>query len=271
MQDCHIVKFGVFDSAVMFPKQKETADRTAAHYELEYILSGEGVSHIERHSCAHTPDMVLLRKPGQKSHSILPFKCLYIYFDLDESSEFVSLLESAPSFLQMIDSRKYRRSFEELLEHLSLPEGDPDDAFAMAKMLELFYYIKCDIPRNKQYLQMNTRTRAKPIVKAMDYMSQHLQEPIRIETLAETTGYSPNYFQNLFRKLTGETPQKYLLQLRIGRATQLLADSEFSLLEIAQQCGFSSQSYFGAVFKKETGLTPKEFRRRAFARYFSAK
>ncbi len=271
MEVCHIVKYGVFDSAVMFPRQKETVDRIAVHYELEYILSGGGVSHIDRHSCAHTPDMVLLRKPGQKSYSNLPFKCLYIYFDLCESSEFVRLLENAPSFFQMIDSRKYKRSFEELLEHLTLPEGDPSDAFVMAKMLELFYYMECDTPRNKQYLQMRVRTRAKPIVKAMNYMSGHLQEPIRIETLAETTGYSPNYFQNLFRKLTGETPQKYLLHLRIGKATQLLADSEFSLSEIAQQCGFSSQSYFGAIFKKETGFTPKEFRRRAFARYLSTK
>ena len=270
MRVCDIVKYGVFDSTAMFPGQKETVVRTAANFEIEYILSGGGVSYIDYKSCAHVADTVLLRKPQQKSYSILPFRCLYIYFDVSESSEFYSLLANAPNFFQMIDSRKYKRSFEELMEHLAKPEGDTSDEFVMAKMLELFYYMKCDTPQNKQYLQMYAKPRTTPIVKAMDYMNEHMNEQIRVETLAEVTGYSTNYFQDLFRKLTNETPQKYLLRQRIGKAKQLLADSEYSLSEIAQQCGFSSQSYFGAIFKKETGYTPMQFRRRSFARYMKA-
>ena len=59
----------------------------------------------------------------------------------------------------------------------------------------------------------------------------------------------------------GMTPHKYVVQMRIERAYALLKQRKFSLLEIAQHCGFQDQSQFTTVFRRFAGVTPGQFRR----------
>ena len=98
-------------------------------------------------------------------------------------------------------------------------------------------------------------------------MKKHLSEKITLNMLGNLTGYTPNHFQRLFFESTGVSPQKYLEGLRIRHAKYLLAKGEKELAEIAYECGFSSQAYFSALFKRETLLTPKEFRNMSLSSY----
>jgi transcriptional regulator GlxA family with amidase domain len=64
----------------------------------------------------------------------------------------------------------------------------------------------------------------------------------------------------MFRKTTGTTPHRYLMQARVGKVKELLAESELCLAAIAGEAGFSDQGHMSKVFKRLTGMTPKAFR-----------
>ena len=70
---------------------------------------------------------------------------------------------------------------------------------------------------------------------------------------------SPIHFHNIFKVAVGSTLRDYIEEQRIKRATNLLLTTNFSLTQIAYECGFSSQSYFSYVFKRKMKVTPREY------------
>ena len=69
------------------------------------------------------------------------------------------------------------------------------------------------------------------------------------------------YLVHAFKQYKGISPISYLIKLRIKHAKDLLITTNNSIAQISESCGFSSQSYFSQVFRKETGMTPNEFRK----------
>ncbi len=93
------------------------------------------------------------------------------------------------------------------------------------------------------------------------YMTEHLNEPLRIGGLAALAHVSPAHFTALFRQAAGSSPRHYLHLLRPHRACQLLRDSKLSLKEIAAQLGYQDPFYFSRQFKSLQGVSPSQFRR----------
>ena len=80
-----------------------------------------------------------------------------------------------------------------------------------------------------------------------------------VESMAEYCKLSVGYFSHLFKKRIGSSPMKYLTELRIEKAKELIATNSMSLSNIAQMTGFNDPLYFSRVLKKTTGIPPKEF------------
>lgn len=107
---------------------------------------------------------------------------------------------------------------------------------------------------------------AKPIILCLDYIYEHLHEPIRMEQLAHFVGLNASYLSTLFKRETGVSISEYILSKRMEAAKNMLKFSEYSYSEIAATLAFSSQSHFSRAFKKQTGYTPKAYRDRFFRR-----
>ena len=69
-----------------------------------------------------------------------------------------------------------------------------------------------------------------------------------------------SYLSTLFRQVTGTTFKEHLNRVRVEEAARLLSNTDYPVMEIAIACGYKDQSYFTKVFKKLTGLTPKQYR-----------
>ena len=95
-----------------------------------------------------------------------------------------------------------------------------------------------------------------------DYVRRHYREKIYLQDIADSLGISPSYLSRLFKKETGQCLQDYINEERVYRAANLLQFSDLPIPEIAQYVHFPSQSYFGSIFKKLKGMTPKEYRDR---------
>ncbi|RME82174.1 MAG: helix-turn-helix domain-containing protein [Caldilineae bacterium] len=99
--------------------------------------------------------------------------------------------------------------------------------------------------------------------KAMAYIHSHYAESISRQDLARYVGMHEDYLSYCFRQEVGMTPVAYLNRYRVKRAKELLLQTERSITAIAMDVGFSSSSYFSRLFRREVGVSPMEFRRRA--------
>ncbi|WP_107850681.1 helix-turn-helix domain-containing protein [Oceanimonas marisflavi] len=94
-----------------------------------------------------------------------------------------------------------------------------------------------------------------------DYIRQHLHRKISVTQLAGCVFLGESQFHQLFKEQTGLSPYQYVLQKRLTEACRLLTSSQHSLADIAQRCGFSSQSLFTQVFSRNLGVTPARYRK----------
>jgi AraC-like DNA-binding protein len=92
------------------------------------------------------------------------------------------------------------------------------------------------------------------------YIKAHLSEHITLNDMAAAAGLSPMHFAAQFRAATGYRPHHYLLLCRLEQAKQLMIDSSRSMLDIALEVGFQTQSHFTTVFKRLAGKTPRQWR-----------
>ena len=98
------------------------------------------------------------------------------------------------------------------------------------------------------------------IKRVKEYVSKHFPERISLEEAAEYVHLNPAYFSALFSQSTGQTFKEYINMVRIEEAMRLLKNTDYAILDIAVAVGLGDQSYFSKVFKKHTGLTPRQYR-----------
>lgn len=94
------------------------------------------------------------------------------------------------------------------------------------------------------------------------YIREHLLTDLSVDQMAKDLYMSRSYLSTKFKKETGGTLSSYIQEQQMERAKELLKTTDKSILEISAYLGFSSQGYFQNVFKKMTGMTPKEYRER---------
>ncbi|HDR4902690.1 TPA: helix-turn-helix domain-containing protein [Bacillus cereus] len=108
--------------------------------------------------------------------------------------------------------------------------------------------------------EFNTRKYSSTIVSCLDYLSQNIYNEISLNKLSQKLGINPSYLSNLFKKEVGISLSEYVQNERIEEAKKLLTLTTYSLSEICTWLNFNDQSYFTKVFKKFTGITPRQYR-----------
>ena len=96
--------------------------------------------------------------------------------------------------------------------------------------------------------------------KAVEYIRySYMCDEMSLTSAAAHVGLSPTYFSTLFKKETGRNFSDFLSEVRIEKAKELLSRTCMPINEVAYEVGFSDYRYFGQIFKKHTGMTPREF------------
>ncbi|MDR0656703.1 MAG: response regulator [Treponema sp.] len=110
----------------------------------------------------------------------------------------------------------------------------------------------------------DSRTRGRyqsVILKAKEYIDRHYaDQDISLHTVASYVGISPNHLSTVFAQETGENFIEYLTRVRIEKAKQFLVTTAMKNADIAYETGFNDPHYFSFIFKKNTGLSPREYR-----------
>ncbi|MCP4315088.1 MAG: helix-turn-helix domain-containing protein [Hyphomicrobiales bacterium] len=98
------------------------------------------------------------------------------------------------------------------------------------------------------------------VLTAQQWMERNYGGPVRMIAIAADVGMSPRNFSRRFKQVTNESPHDYLRRVRIEAAKDLFRDRDLSLSEIADRFGYRDPGSFLKAFRRETGLTPGEFR-----------
>lgn len=95
----------------------------------------------------------------------------------------------------------------------------------------------------------------------LHYIENHYMDDLSLEALSASAHISKSECARCFRRCLNTTPIKYLHEYRLSKAADYLINTNMSMGDIALKLGYSSPSYFGYFFKKETGLSPKDYRK----------
>ena len=94
-----------------------------------------------------------------------------------------------------------------------------------------------------------------------EYINENYRGDCSLKAIAAAVQISPNHLHVVFKRETGVTPFAYVLKKRIVHAQRLIVTGEMSMLEIALESGFCSQSHFNKAFRAATGVTPVQYRK----------
>ena len=117
------------------------------------------------------------------------------------------------------------------------------------------------VVRLRRMLGQNDRPRS-PAQQAREVLEKNLAHPLKLAELARRVYVSPDYLRQLFRAEYGSSIMSYYLRARLKLACQLLANSDKTVADIAEACGFTSPYYFSRLFRREMGVAPTAWRSR---------
>ncbi len=123
-------------------------------------------------------------------------------------------------------------------------------AFTVSFIMELLPF------KNEEENQEN-----RLVQRAKAYIQEHFSENLRLEDVSEQVYLAPSYFGVLFKKEVGESFSSYLTAVRMEKAKEFLRDVRYSIQDVASATGYQDKRYFSKLFKKQVGVTPREYRK----------
>lgn len=96
---------------------------------------------------------------------------------------------------------------------------------------------------------------------AQEYFSENYNKEINIDEYANVNGMSISWFIRSFKAYTGNTPLQYILNIRMANAQALLESTDYTINEISNIIGYDNQLYFSRLFRKQKGMSPKQYRK----------
>lgn len=265
-------------------------DRVTRWHELDIITWGNGIDHVWGQSYPVRAGDVFYRVPGLKNRHDLPYHCYFFVFDPYYMPEHEPLYKSDPadrgvplSNVQWEPIAPFAFSTEPYLgsaadtDYLSSLAANIFVEFSSNKsdplyIKTMFLQLLCEAARqvggngkmravHNKYAHYRQR-----IMEITLYIRDNPQLRHPLNEMAERANLSPNFFCKVFRELTGETLVAYANRIKINYVKMQLIDSEKTVGEIAEDCGFGDPNYLYTLFRKETGHTPMDYRKGMISR-----
>ena len=234
---------------------------TANVWVLEYILSGKGtIQNAGSSDQVYYPEAgdIYLLPAGNKqlyySDDKDPWIKIFINccgpvvegladaYGISEKILFTGMSDLSVKFQEIYDLMNAQNLTEELI---------------LARLEMIIHEIFRELGRRNQQMREETEE----IRKVKRYLESHVGQIVTIQEMSGLIFRSPDYLIKHFKEETGMTPYQYLLKRKMQIAERLLRDTALPIGEVAAQLGYADAHYFSGLFKKERGISPRQFRR----------
>lgn len=175
------------------------------------------------------------------------------------------LLEAhAFSHMQLHSHKGIGKEIFHLIDEIEVLSQNQSDAHEL-EILGLLYmlirrlYLAYELKKKELNEEFNSNTHLQR--RMTNYIYEHFGEKLSLDDIANSGNISRSTCIRLFNEYTGKSPIDFLNSYRLEVSSQLLKDKKRRITDIAQECGFTQQSYYNRMFRKEFGLTPNEYRK----------
>ena len=250
-------------------------ERISTDYELDFYVSGNRSMRINEKSYHIEAGSLVFRRPGDHSISSGAYNCYTMTLDFSGKKQALGgcydrndpsnamqeisnnpLLDQIPSHFVVGDFSAYIEVYDQLC-HLFQNVHSKDTASILLK--RLFFLILSDV-FHAMYSNTDHTRESRVLTETSKYVQENFHRNISIEELAANVSFSPSYFCKLFKKAANTTPAEYVISVRLSNAKLLLLESDLTMAQISEMCGFCDASYFSYTFKQRFGKTPMEYR-----------
>lgn len=250
--------------------------RHTGSFEFCYILQGSLTWWVEQDILDVGPNDIYITWPdelhGGVDGMMHPAELVWVIIDLPAGGPALGLAaEEVALLLERLNSLSHRRfqGHSSIADHFRriLAATDLAPALRPISVRASLHLMLLDIlaagERAQAAEEVGQRTYSRRVSAAVRYMRQHIGEPQSLDQLAEAVGLKPSYFREEFRRETGFSPVAFVTLMRVREARRLLIEDSASITDIAFRLGFNTSQYFATVFRRYTGMTPRNFRNQA--------
>lgn len=243
---------------------------THDYYEIYFLVDGNRRYFLANKICNVLPYDVFIIKPGEPHQNTCeadqPYERYLLNIDAQlmkaicrENKEVACFADTDFLRLEKEVFREVIRLVKEIKSEIYLKDSlSPSVIKNMVSKILLLLLRAKRSPNHEPHLTEKNDIR---LQSSIDYLLSNYNEPITLEDCAKIACMSPSHFSRLFHSLTSMTFKEYLNKIRIEKACELLYRDDYSVTELSLAVGFNSSSYFGHVFKEQTGMTPLAFRK----------
>lgn len=224
-------------------------------YVFEYVLDGKGyIEYDDKCVCVEKGDMYFLnklRKHIYYSDPNNPYTKIFIVVNgifVDKLVEAYSISESV--IIQKIDIKDLILNIHNILQK----EPVNYDEISI-EILKIFQLIKNDV-----HSHSNKKLSVCELIKA--YIDNNIFGKINLEFLSQQLNLSISYIERIFKESYGFSPIKYFIDKKIEYACAILVNTTDPISKVSEQLSFNDEKYFSKCFKKRTGITPLQYRKR---------
>lgn len=228
-------------------------------YEIYYLRSGEKSYFIEDNVYPLLPgDFALISQYVLHKTSGKNFERVLLNFDYEDVPESLrETLDTCFSKVIVHTPAKSRQYIELLLERM---QEEYNENGVQDFLVAQFTCLIMEIARFSAGKTKPTDAATRQILEIVRYINQNYAEELTVESLAERAFLSRSHFCRQFKKVTGFSPIEYIHSMRLRSAENLLENSDLSITEIALRSGFSGSNYFGDLFRRYRGMSPRQWR-----------
>jgi len=184
-----------------------------------------------------------------------PWEVMWIRMEGPRLERMCTILSTAANpVFEGIDVAAARRTFEHIFALIAAKAFEPMLHAATAELIAIAFAARKGIAQESEIPTV--------LQRAVEHMRLYYFERHRVSHLAATAGMSAPHFARQFKAALGTSPIDWLRRERINQAKRRLGDTTESIQRIAEQVGYQDRFFFSKDFKKLTGFTPREFRKR---------
>ena len=247
-------------------------------FEINYVIKGELSWQTPDHSYLVSKGEIDFLNTGvlHTCSAIGDTPCEYytILFDMHFLSGMYNSIYEEKYFLPLMrnnalsfwhikpDSLRHLQMTELFLKVVELSRGEPYGyEFKIRSLLSDFWLLLLEDTKDIQATAAPVNSVDTERMKLMtDFIKKHCGEKLSLEDIAGSAGISTRECTRCFQRCINTSPNVFLTQTRVRMAADMLAGTSKSIIEISEDCGFSSPSYFTKVFREMMGCTPKDYR-----------
>jgi len=244
-------------------------------YELTYIIKGRGTRIIGDNIKEYEDGDIVLMAPNTAHHwqstwiKESSVSAITIFFSEDFPSKDFKLLPEFTIISKVLETSKYGIELKGALrDHIASKLSELASDHSLEQMMNIMSILHT-IGTSGEYNILMTSGFFAPknqdwdrISEIVTYIQTHISEKIKVEDLANIAFMHSGSVNRFFKQATGFTLIEYINLMRIGRACELLSNTDKKTSDVAYDCGFNNLSHFNRIFKRVKGVTPKAYRMR---------